>query len=223
MTKTMNRLSKVIITGACALLLFTFSKPFFSDSQPFLSVDPKDVISLEGKTEFTINMGSLVDPLANRYLNQIIFKSALDKLSKGQKPVIPVLIDSYGGYIGLMGRTAQVMAFSKALGAKFRCYVTNAYSAAFFLLVTQCDERIVLKGAKVGQHLVHIGRNMTTAEAILLSRRMAKAEAAALKEDFESWYALTRQVGEDKYFNEEEMLDYDIATEIYERPKSSSK
>ena len=222
----MNRISKIIITGACALFLIALAKPYFSDSQPFLNVDPKDVLSIEYNLSETINMGSLTNFAANSYLNQSLFKKAMTKLSESKGPVnleIPILIDSYGGYISLMGRTAQVMGFTRMLGIKYKCYVTNAYSAAFFLLVTQCDKRIILKGAKVGQHMVHIGQNMTTAEAILLSAKMSRAEAKALGQNEKKWFDLTRQVGKDKDFNEEEMLEYGIATEIYERPKSSSK
>ena len=222
MTKKLNNLSKVIITSAATLLLILLARPYFSDSQPFLSVDPKDVISLEGKTFTTVNMGSLVNVGANAYLNQSLFKEALGRLSKPRGKInttIPILIDSYGGYVSLMGRTAQVMSFTKMLGIKYKCYVSNAISAAFFLLVTQCDERIVLKGARVGQHLVHIGREMTTADAILLSRKMSRLEAKALYQDEEKWYEITRKVGKLKEFDEEEMLEYGIATEIYDRRK----
>jgi len=218
----MNKISKCIITVACALVILVFSKPFFSNSQPFLNVNPKDVASLENKISTTISMSSLINPQANVYLNNFIFKKALHELSKpvGKSDLeVPLLIDSYGGYLGLMARTAQVMQFTKMLGIKYKCYVTNAYSAAFFLLVTQCDKRVILKGAKVGQHLAHIGNNMTTADAILDSIKMSRIEARALNQDPDKWYKITRQVGKDKDFSEKEMLEYGIATEIYDRKK----
>jgi hypothetical protein len=225
MNKTLNQINKCIIAIACALVIFTFSKPLFKDSQPFLNVNPQDVISLEKKIVGTISMHSLTNFGANAYLNKSIFSIAMGKLSKRgpQNLEIPLLIDSYGGYLGLMGQTARVMQFTRMLGIKYTCYVTNAYSAAFFLLVTQCSKRIVLRGAKVGQHLTHIGNNMTTADAILDSRKMSRAEAKALGIEEERWYRITRKVGKDKDFSEKEMIKYGIATEIYERTKSSSK
>lgn len=225
MTKTMNRISKIIITGACALFLIALAKPYFSDSQPFLNVDPKDVLSLENKVSTSINMFSLIDHGSNAYLNNFLFKESLGRLSKRGKQnlEIPILIDSYGGAIGYMGRTAQVMSFTRMLGIKYKCYVSNAVSAAFFILVTQCDKRIVLKGARVGQHPVHVGSDRVTADSLFITAKMSRAEAKALGQPEKKWYDLTRGIGKLKEFDEEEMLEYGIATEIYERPKSSSK
>ena len=218
----MKRIRNILITLASLAILVTFIKPHTRDSQPLLNVQVADILSLKDKNDIQINMHTLGSPAMNFALqtsNIMKRKYLKAKASKDQKDLnVNILIDSYGGYVSTMYQIESLLNMYRGVGQfNFTCYVANAISAAFYLMVRVCDRTILIRGAEIAQHPVHVGREMSTASTLLITKDMSDAEAASLNQEENFWFSLTRKVGKLKYFSVDELFKYNIIDEVYNR------
>ena len=217
-----NRIKSALVGLASLAIILNFVNLHSGDSQPFLSVSVADALSLKSKIDISLDMHALMQspsyflkPLADILQERYVMANLTQDFSLLN---VNILIDSFGGSVAVMYAIEGYMKRAQNKGNFFyTCYVTNAISAAFYLMVRLCNKTILVKGAKVAQHPAHIGREMSTVDTLIISKEMSDKEADSLSLDRDMWFSLTRRVGKLKYFSVKELLEYGIVQELYER------
>jgi len=126
--------------------------------------------------------------------------------------VIPIIIQSGGGYVSVGMQLSQMIIPFKQSGSKVHCHVSEAQSMAFYLMVTLCDRVIAKKSVKLMQHRSSYGSKGFTPSTYLTDIEMARGESQALKVSIDSWMELTRGE-EDHVFTLEEIERYGLVHE----------
>lgn len=160
--------------------------------------------------------------LANQITDTVLCSPELKIMSQITKvpscvKEITLLIDSNGGYVGLMfGLVNGINNMKAYFGVKFKCLINNASSSAFTFVQAICDKRILLKDGKMLQHKVYgesegivIYNNDTTITSI----QMSDLEADRIGINKDEWYKISRENG-DKSFTVKEMLKYNLIDEV---------
>lgn len=120
-----------------------------------------------------------------------------------------VIIQSEGGLVDSGLEFEKLMKEVKSNGFKIHCYVAEAQSMAFYLMVTSCDKVYAKVGTRLMQHRSAYGSRNFTPNTYQIDLDMAEAEAEALGVDFNEWLNLTR--GEkDHVFTLEEIKKYKL-------------
>jgi hypothetical protein len=128
---------------------------------------------------------------------------------------IPIIIESSGGYVSLGNQLKSLLKPMRDNGLLINCYVAEAKSMAFNIVVTSCDKVIAKSDAVFMQHRTHCGMNCSTASTVHSDVKLAKEEAKALGIKYADWLSLTR--GEDdKIFSKEEIKKYKLVDEWME-------
>lgn len=126
---------------------------------------------------------------------------------------VPVIIQSRGGSVEISDSLKMVFKALKENGIKIHCYVGEAQSAAFNILVTSCDKVTAKKGAVLMQH--RTGRRVDmeqTPATFRIDTRLSREEANALGVSYKEWHNLAR--GEkDHVFTPEEITKYKLVDE----------
>jgi hypothetical protein len=162
-----------------------------------------DAASLVSSVSFQRNMRSM------QRLAQMMHHPMMYFLLRS-KP-INVVINSNGGRVDyLFGYLAAANLLKKKFGLRFRCYIKNAFSAAFTLTFGLCDERIGLKGVRMGQHQAFYRGGITSTATMITDMQMATIESRALRTNFNNWLKKTRQPGVDYYLTEEDYKKYKV-------------
>lgn len=123
-----------------------------------------------------------------------------------------VIIQSGGGMVALGSELESSINSLRSKGLKIHCYVGEAQSMAFYLMVTMCDKVIAKRSARLMQHRVSYGPAGTTPSTFLSDIELSRKEAQALGVNFDEWHNLVRG-SEDHVFNLLEIDKYKLVDE----------
>jgi len=133
--------------------------------------------------------------------------------AKGLK--IPIIIQSGGGLVGLGNQLKGLFKYLKSNGLYFDCYVGEAQSMAFNIMLTVCDKVTAKKDAVLMQHRVKYGDLGTTPTTFRDDIAMSKEEASVLGIHYKDWNDLARGP-KDHVFTLEEIKKYKLVDEWIE-------
>lgn len=126
---------------------------------------------------------------------------------------IPVIIQSGGGLVKLgLKLERSINALRNLSGLKVHCYVGEAQSMAFYLMVTMCDKVIAKRSARLMQHRVSYGPAGVTPSTYLSDIELSRKESIALGVKYDEWHNLARGP-EDHVFNLLEIEKYKLVDE----------
>lgn len=125
---------------------------------------------------------------------------------------IPVIIQSGGGYVRLGNEYVGFVQELRKAGIKVNCYVGEAQSMAFHILVVTCDKVIAKRSARIMQHRTHCGAKCSTPATFLSDIELSRKEAQALGVKYDEWHNLVRGP-EDHVFNLLEIEKYKLVDE----------
>lgn len=123
-----------------------------------------------------------------------------------------VVIQSGGGMVALGKDLEGAINSLRSKGLKIQCYVGEAQSMAFYLMVTMCDKVTAKRSARLMQHRVSYGPAGTTPSTFLSDVDLSRKEAQALGVKFDEWHNLARGQ-EDHVFNLLEIEKYKLVDE----------
>lgn len=149
--------------------------------------------------------------LQNLMGKQVIVNTYLGPMYNTQLTHLPlnVIIQSGGGMVSLGLEVENILKMVRSQGFKIHCYVAEAQSMAFYLMVTSCDKVYAKVGTRLMQHRSAYGSRNFTPNTYQIDLDMAEAESEALGVDFNEWMKLTR--GEkDHVFTLEEIKKYQL-------------
>lgn len=125
---------------------------------------------------------------------------------------ISIMIQSGGGKVSLGLDLVEALNSLRQAGIKLNCYVGEAQSMAFTLMVTSCDKVIAKKDAILMQHRVSYRSLSQTPSTFQLDIEMSRRESEALKVGYKEWHKLVRGP-EDHVFTEDEIKKYKLVDE----------
>lgn len=125
---------------------------------------------------------------------------------------IPVIIQSGGGLVSLGMELIGALNSLREAGVKVNCYVGEAQSMAFALMVIICDKVIAKKSARLMQHRVSYGTQGTTPHTFQSDIELSRLEAESLGVNYDEWHNLARGP-EDHVFTKEEIEKYKLVDE----------
>jgi len=128
---------------------------------------------------------------------------------------IPIIIQSGGGLVGLGNQLKGLFKYLKSQGLYFDCYVGEAQSMAFNIMLTVCDKVTAKKDAVLMQHRVKYGDLGTTPTTYRDDISLSKEEASVLGIHYKDWNDLARGP-KDHVFTLEEIKKYKLVDEWIE-------
>lgn len=129
-----------------------------------------------------------------------------------KKGSIDIIIDSNGGRVDLGMGISSLLQELRDNDIDVNCYVANATSMAFYVMVTNCDKVIATKNVFLMQHRVRYSSGEGDAATLETDNLMSKNEAEALGVDYKEWRALVR--GEEDYvFDLQDIIKYKLVDE----------
>lgn len=128
---------------------------------------------------------------------------------------IPIIIQSGGGLVGLGNQLKGLFKYLKSQGLYFDCYVGEAQSMAFNIMLTVCDKVTAKKDAVLMQHRVKYGDLGTTPTTYRDDISLSKEEASVLGIHYKDWNDLVRGP-KDHVFTLEEIKKYRLVDEWIE-------
>lgn len=105
---------------------------------------------------------------------------------------INIIIESPGGLVSLGTSIANLLEEIRQRNVFVNCFVSEAQSMAFFVMVTQCDNVIAKKNVLLMQHRVSYGERGYSPGTQLLDVKLARVEAEKLGVEFNSWLKFTK-------------------------------
>lgn len=201
----------LIILGALAKEPVRFSYEDIIKIKPTAVVDPYTLLNASRTREF---QKDLIKNLISKKV--IAVHPAFGIIPNPDKTPYPVniIIDSGGGYVTAGFVLKAFIDKLKDVGIQTRCYVANAQSMAFYLMVTSCDYVVMKKGAVIMQHKVRHSNDTRSISTKMTDLKMAKDEAAELGVDFKEWLEFTRGSTEDRVFTEADIKKYGLVDEV---------
>lgn len=133
--------------------------------------------------------------------------------AKGLK--LPIIIQSGGGLVELGNQLKGLFKYLKSKGVYFDCYVGEAQSMAFNIMLTVCDKVTAKRDTILMQHRVKYGDLGTTPATYREDISMSKEEASVLNLDYKEWNSLVRGP-KDHVFSLEEIQKYNLVDEWIE-------
>lgn len=133
--------------------------------------------------------------------------------AKGLK--IPIIIQSGGGRVDSGNQLKGLFKYLKSNGLYFDCYVGEAQSMAFNIMLTVCDKVTAKKDAILMQHRVKYGDLGTTPATYRDDVSLSKEEASVLGIHYKDWNDLVRGP-KDHLFTLEEIKKYKLVDEWIE-------
>lgn len=212
MTRVLVAIVILLGVASCASVVIEKSKlrsGFTHDEvrkiDPVLIVDSATLIN----PEFTaIQLDKMLHNLMKK---QVIVNTYLGPMYNIELSHLPlnVIIQSSGG-MAMMGlQVGELIQMIRAKGFKIHCYIAEAQSMAFYLMVTSCDKVYAKLGTRLMQHRSAYGSRNFTPNTYQIDLDMAEAESKALGVNFNEWLNLTR--GEkDHVFTPEEIEKYKL-------------
>lgn len=128
---------------------------------------------------------------------------------------VPIIIQSSGGQVNLGNQLKGLFKYLKSNGLYFDCYVGEAQSMAFNIMLTVCDKVTAKKDAILMQHRVKYIGVGTTPVTYRDDVAMSKEEASVLGLDYRDWNDLVRGP-KDHVFTLEEIKKYKLVDEWIE-------
>lgn len=125
---------------------------------------------------------------------------------------IPIIIQSPGGRVKLGNDLKNLLRSMKNEGLLIHCYVGEAQSMAFNIMVTMCDKVIAKRSARIMQHRTHCGKDCSTASTVYSDVKLTQEEAQALNVSYDEWLKVARGE-EDHVFTPEEIEKYKLVDE----------
>lgn len=188
----------------------SFSHDEVARINPTLIVDK---ITLVHKGAFQAAMEQAVLKLADKgILIPTPFGMVMNPDLAGKDYSISLIIESGGGFVSLGNTMVGMLNELRKNGIKTKCYIGEAQSMAFTIMVLGCDKVIAKKSATIMQHRTSYGSSGQTPSTYALDIEIARAEAQALKVNYEHWLSLTK--GEDNHvFTKEEIKKYKLVDE----------
>lgn len=138
------------------------------------------------------------------------FGPAVNPSLSGYK--LNIIIQSGGGMVALGRELEDAINSLRSKGLKVQCYVGEAQSMAFYLMVTICDKVIAKRSARLMQHRVSYGLAGTTPSTYQSDVELSRKEAIALGVKYDEWHNLARGP-EDHVFNLLEIEKYKLVDE----------
>ena len=148
-----------------------------------------------------------------------LFKTRYKDTSAMRYGTLEILISSPGGSTDAGFELIKGMEYLKKV-SKMRviCYVEQASSIAFTVMMGICDKRIALGTPTLIVHraaMVDRSSHMYTVMSSLIDLRMAGIEVAHMTNmRIKQWLKMTRQPNVDRRLTKEEMKKYDIIQEF---------
>lgn len=197
---------------SCSTLMFEKSKlksgfthEEVREIDPVLIVDSVTLINPE-------STGRQLERMLHSLIKkQVIVNTYLGPMYNVQLTRTPlnVIIQSGGGKVILGLEVENALKMIRSQGFKVHCYVAEAQSMAFYLMVTSCDKVYAKLGTRLMQHRSAYGSRNFTPSTYQIDLDMAEAESKALGVNFNEWLNLTR--GEkDHVFTPEEIEKYKL-------------
>ena len=125
---------------------------------------------------------------------------------------VNIIIQSPGGKVDIGAQLIMILNSLRSAGIKVNCYVSEAQSMAFSVMVTSCDKIIAKKDVILMQHRISYGKGKTTVDTFVSDIKLAYAEADALEIDRKEWLSITK-TKEDKVFSYDEIIKYKLVDE----------
>jgi hypothetical protein len=179
--------------------------------KPYLILDSQLLISSENLSVEIRNIGSRL--IEGGYALPTPRGFAILPQARGLR--VPIIIQSGGGYVGLGNQLKGLFKYLKSNGLYFDCYVGEAQSMAFNIMLTVCDKVTAKKDAVLMQHRVKYGDLGTTPMTYRDDIAMSKEEASVLGIHYKDWNDLVRGP-EDHVFTLEEIKKYKLVDEWIE-------
>jgi len=175
---------------------------------PALIIDRYTLVSEEIFSESTSRLVGIM--VQNKVLIPTPFGMTINP--EAPSVTLPVIIQSGGGFVSIGIQLSKTLNALREVGVKVHCYVAEAQSMAFYLMVTSCDKVIARRSVKLMQHKSAYGLAGYTPSTYLIDIEMARAESEALEINTNNWLELTRG-DEDHIFNKEEIEKYGLVHE----------
>jgi ATP-dependent protease ClpP protease subunit len=210
----------LVLIGLVALASLYFNKgdkahqSAFTHSEiakikPFLIIDK---YSLGDTESYTGTMQEAMKQLFDKgVMVNTLFGPSINTSLRGRS--ISLIIQSGGGLVVLGKDMAVALNSLRQNGIKLNCYVGEAQSMAFYLMVTSCDKVIAKKSATIMMHKTSYGSSGYTPATYKMDLDLSKDEAAVLGVDPTMWLNLTRGTKEDHVFTKEEIKKYKLVDE----------
>jgi ATP-dependent protease ClpP protease subunit len=125
---------------------------------------------------------------------------------------VNIIIQSPGGKVDIGAQLIMILNSLRSAGIKVNCYVSEAQSMAFSVMVTSCDKIVAKKDVILMQHRISYGKGKTTVDTFVSDIKLAYAEADALEIDRKEWLSITK-TKEDKVFSYDEIIKYKLVDE----------
>ena len=206
----------VLISGASIALgtmFATRSESAFTHNEvarinPVMVVDSYTLISTSNfNGSMSYSVGQLI---ARGVLVETPFGFAINEDLHSRS--MAVIIQSGGGRVDLGYQLVDSLKPLREAGIKIDCYVGEAQSMAFYIMVTACDRVIAKKSATLMQHRVSYGLSGVTPATYLMDIELSRVESAILEVSYDEWHNLVRGE-EDHVFTPEEIKKYKLVDE----------
>jgi ATP-dependent protease ClpP protease subunit len=202
-------LAIVLLAGAVLVRNAVTPEPLksgFTHAQ-VVKIDPVAVIdryTLLHKDAASGFVQDLMQNLAKKGVVSIhpLFGAFVNEDKVGQP--INIIIQSWGGDVSLGRGIHSVLFGLRKAGVFINCYVSEAQSMAFYIMLTTCDNVIATRNVVLMQHRVHYNGNGHSPATYLTDVEMAREEAASLNYDLHKWLLLTRGSENDHVFSKKE-------------------
>lgn len=175
---------------------------------PVMIIDVGTLIDPERFGESMMDMVSRLSAIG--VLLQTPFGPAINPAVRDY--AIPVIIQSGGGYVRLSNEYVGFMQELRRAGIKINCYIGEAQSMAFHIMVVTCDKVIAKRSARLMQHRTHCGPDCSTPSTYQSDIELSRKEAIALGVKYDEWHNLARGP-EDHVFNLLEIEKYKLVDE----------
>lgn len=158
------------------------------------------------------------------FLNELIKRGVVVRSPFGLIPneagtlpeILNVIIQSGGGEVGAGLKLIRWLELIRGLGIRVDCYVGEAQSMAFTLMVLGCDRVVAKKRGVLMQHRTRYMNLGTTPVTYHLDNFLSRKEAKALGLDYGTWSNIVRGSDEDHIFTESEIKQYKLVDEWIE-------
>lgn len=179
--------------------------------QPYFILDSQLLVSPD-------NVSAEIELMVERLIREgyvVPTPYGLVALPRARGLKIPIIIQSSGGYIESGNKIKGLFKYLKSNGLYFDCYVGEAQSMAFNIMLTVCDKVTAKKSAVLMQHRTKYGNLGTTPTTYRDDISMSKEEASVLGIHYKDWNDLARG-SKDHVFTLEEIKKYKLVDEWIE-------
>jgi len=174
---------------------------------PVAVVDNYTLLDSDAATQFLLD---IQDKLVRDGVMTIhpMFGTILN--TRGFEYNLNIIISSEGGISEIGVALAEKLITLKTSNISINCYVTEAQSMAFYLMVRGCSKVYAIKDVILMQHRSYYGNGNYTEGSYKNDIDLARSEASSLGVDFKKWLELTRGSEDDHVFTKEEIKQYKL-------------